>query len=58
MMHHYSEYALIVLLLVGLLVWGFNAYRLGKFRGKKKVLPLVIGAVLLLSAALFFLVTG
>lgn len=57
-MHHYSEYALIVLLLVGLLVWGFNAYRLGKFQGKKKFLPLVIGAVLLLSAAVFFLVTG
>lgn len=43
-MHHYSEYALIVLLLVGLLVWGLNSYRLGKFRGKQKVLPLVIGA--------------
>ena len=58
MMHHYSEYALIVLLLVGLLVWGFNSYRLGKFHRKQKVLPLVIGAVLLLSAAIFFLVTG
>lgn len=58
MMHHYSEYALIVLLLGGLLVWGLNSYRLGKFRGKQKVLPLVIGAVLLLSAAVFFLVTG
>ena len=58
MMHHYSEYALIVLLLVGLLVWGLNSYRLGKFQGKQKVLPLVIGAVLLLSAAVFFLLTG
>jgi hypothetical protein len=58
MMHHYSEYALIVLLLVGLLVWGFNSYRLGKLQGKQKVLPLVIGAVLLLSAAVFFLVPG
>lgn len=58
MMHHYSEYALIVLLLVGLLVWGFNSYRLGKFNGTQKGLPLVIGAVLLLSAAVFFLVTG
>ena len=58
MMHHYSEYALIVLLLGGLLGWGFNTYRLGKFRGKQKALPLVIGAVLLLSAAVFFLVTG
>ena len=58
MMHHYSEYALIILLLVGLLVWSFNSYRLGKFQGKQKVLPLVIGAVLLLSAAVFFLVTG
>lgn len=58
MMHHYSEYALIVLLLGGLFVWGVNAYRLGKFQGKKKVLPLVIGAVLPLSAAVFFLVTG
>ena len=57
-MHHYSEYALIVLLLGGLLVWGLNSYRLGKFRGKQNVLPLVIGAVLLLSAAVFFLVTG
>ena len=58
MMHHYSEYALIVLLLGGLLVWGLNSYRLGKFRGKQKVPPLVIGAVLLLFAAVFFLVTG
>ena len=58
MMHHYSEYALIVLLLVGLLGWGFNTYQLGKFRGKQKALPLVIGTVLLLSAAVFFLVTG
>ena len=58
MMHHYSEYALIVLLLGGLLVWGLNSYRLGKFRGKQNVLPLVIGAVLLLSAAVFFLLTG
>ena len=57
-MHHHSEYALIVLLLVGLLVWGFNAYRLGKFHGKKKVLPLVIGALVLLFAAVFFLMTG
>lgn len=58
MMHHYSEYALIVLLLVGLLVWGINAYRLGKFQKKQNVLLLVIGAVLLLSASVFFLVTG
>ena len=57
-MHHHSEYALIVLLLVGLLGWGFNAYRLGKFHGKKKVLPLVIGALVLLFAAVFFLMTG
>ena len=57
-MHHYSEYALIVLLLGGLLVWGFNSYRLGKFQGKKKVLPLVIGAAVLVSATAFFLLTG
>ena len=58
MMHHYSEYALIVLLLGGLLVWGFNSYRLGKFQGKQKVLPLVIGAAVLVSATAFFLLTG
>jgi len=57
-MHHYSEYALIVLLIGALLAWGFNSYRLGKFREKKKVLPWVIGAVVLLSAAAFFLLTG
>ena len=58
MMHHYSEYALIVLLLVGLLVWWFNSYRLGKFNGKQKNLPLMIGAAVLVSAVVFFLVTG
>lgn len=57
-MHHYSEYAIIVLLIGALLAWAFNAYRLGKFREKKKVLPWAIGAVVLLSAAAFFLLTG
>ena len=57
--HHLpSEYFWVAVLIGALLVWFFNSYRLGKFQGKKKVLPLVIGAIVLCAAAIFFLLTG
>ena len=57
--HHLpSEYFWVSVLIGALLVWLFNSYRLGKFQGKKKVLPLVIGGILLCAAAVFFLLTG
>ena len=58
-LHHLtSEYLWIAILLGGLFVWGFNSYRLGKFRGKKKVLPWVIGGLLVIAALLILPLSG
>lgn len=54
--HHVpSEYFWVAVLIGGLFVWLFNAYRLGKL---KRPLPWLLGGILLLAAVIFFLLTG
>ena len=55
---HNSEYVWIIIPLVCLFVFAFNAYRLGKFQKKKAVLPWAAGGFLLAAILTFFLLSG
>ena len=51
--HHFtSDYTLLAIPLVCLLVWAFNSYRLGKW---KRTLPWVVGGLVILGVLALFL---
>lgn len=57
-MHHYSEYAWIVLVIVGVAVRLFNGYRLGKFPTRKELALWVAAGILVIAALLAFPLSG
>ncbi|MBR5534539.1 MAG: hypothetical protein IKU62_06805 [Ruminiclostridium sp.] len=55
--YYNTETALLGLVIAGFAVWTFNSYRLGKFRGKKVLLPWVLGSLLVLVILAYLLYT-
>ena len=54
MMHHYSEYAWIAVVIVGVVVRLFNGWRMVKFPTKKELAAWVALGILVIAALLVF----
>ena len=57
-MHHYSEYAWVAVVIVGVAVRLFNGYRLGKFPTKKELAAWVIVGILVIVGLLILPLSG
>ncbi len=57
-MHHYSEYAWVAVVIVGVAVRLFNGYRLGKFPSKKELAAWVAAGILVIAALLMLPLSG